>query len=819
MLFDAKTAVDVAITVDRKAGRYNPMPSTLKLTFPDSVNMDSIAQDDFTISDRCDAGNVSIDKVTATKSVLSMVLAGTNHCVNSEKMTIGLKFKKIEPSNDETKFSGKVSYEYAFDNVPVAVLASLGGQNDIYLPGDYTFTAAPANVKYAFSDDVDLESVTASDFSVLSTGGTDCDDMPTIGALVKDTTNHTVTLALDGADCDEEQSFRIRLAALSVGDSTKNGATGAAAPNLAPVINFDIDAMIFSAPPTVVSVGDGATTASGTYPAGTDIEIVVEFSSAVTVTGNPRLRLNLAGTRYATYDSGSGSDSLTFVYTAVAGVNAADLDYLATGSLTLNGGTIMLTSVPSVAATLTLPTPGATGSLGNLRNIVIDATGPTVVSAVPSGASYIWGAGTFDVSFTMSEAIDPAEIDDADLTVTPTTCVDVPTVTGAAVGGTGNKVITFSLSTNTCADAEAYTLEFDPADASDVPGNPGTGTVRSITVTTELAKPTILVSAPSKTRVNSSASLTYTVTYSGASAVTLADGDLTIGGASADCTAVVSGSGLTTRTITMSDCSADGDVQLEIAADTATTVYGNLADAVAEGDITDFTADNTPLTTPTESFPTVGANKLYTRSTDANFTLTFTGDVLGTQSALTPAFDLNCDTGGGANPVGFSLARTSAEIVTITPNEGSPDFVYGSNCEIAGDDVPDAAGNESDFSAIQFKVSDIPTAGAGPAATVSLATATGNGELDAVVFNVAMDTSTVTDSNVTLVCNGMSVLISALTPSNGDKTIAIDFDESDANWTALAGGESCDLTFTTDVMNSLGQPLAAPAVFSFTTAP
>src|SRR5258708_31974169 len=42
----------------------------------------------------------------------------------------------------------------------------------------------------------------------------------------------------------------------------------------------------------------------------------------------------------STYSSGSGTATLTFAYTTAGGENSADLDYTATNSLVLAGGTI-----------------------------------------------------------------------------------------------------------------------------------------------------------------------------------------------------------------------------------------------------------------------------------------------------------------------------------------------------------------------------------------------------------------------------------------------------------------------------------------------
>ena len=84
--------------------------------------------------------------------------------------------------------------------------------------------------------------------------------------------------------------------------------------------------------------------------------------------------------RTATYLSGSGTGTLTFGYTVSVGQNSADLDYTSTSALTLNGATIK--DAANNAAVLTLPAPGAAGSLGANKNIVIDTTAAGSISAV-----------------------------------------------------------------------------------------------------------------------------------------------------------------------------------------------------------------------------------------------------------------------------------------------------------------------------------------------------------------------------------------------------------------------------------------------------
>ncbi|MCV3290765.1 hypothetical protein LZT28_21515, partial [Aeromonas media] len=148
--------------------------------------------------------------------------------------------------------------------------------------------------------------------------------------------------------------------------------------------------------------GVSSTTAAGTYGVGSVISIQVSFSEAVTVSGTPQLTLETGATdRTINYVSGSGSNTLTFNYTVQAGDTSADLDYLSAAALGLNGGTIR--DAAGNNATLTLPSPGAAGSLGANEAIVINTSAPTVDTSIVvfdlvEGMNSSHSGRTFDAS-------------------------------------------------------------------------------------------------------------------------------------------------------------------------------------------------------------------------------------------------------------------------------------------------------------------------------------------------------------------------------------------------------------------------------------
>ncbi len=125
--------------------------------------------------------------------------------------------------------------------------------------------------------------------------------------------------------------------------------------------------------------------ADASYGSGSEIDIEVEFSSAVTVTASPRILLNTSPTaRYANFISVSGSTAL-FRYTVLAGDSSplAGLNYVSMTALELNGGAILDSN--GNAVNLTLPDPTGANSL-NARNILIDTAAPALSVSSPVNA-------------------------------------------------------------------------------------------------------------------------------------------------------------------------------------------------------------------------------------------------------------------------------------------------------------------------------------------------------------------------------------------------------------------------------------------------
>lgn len=169
---------------------------------------------------------------------------------------------------------------------------------------------------------------------------------------------------------------------------------------------LDIDGVA----PVVVNVFSDETDQA--YNAGEVLVIKVEFDEPIAVDetgGTPRLALNALRTgAYASFTALSGVDEevAEFTYTVQAGDNSADLDYLRTRSLELNGGTIKKRDGGQNDAVLTLPYPTTAGSLGANNDIVIDTESPTVVRVASSSSNRTYGIGEkIYITVTFSEEV------------------------------------------------------------------------------------------------------------------------------------------------------------------------------------------------------------------------------------------------------------------------------------------------------------------------------------------------------------------------------------------------------------------------------
>ena len=176
------------------------------------------------------------------------------------------------------------------------------------------------------------------------------------------------------------------------------------------------------------------------------------------------------------------------------------------------------------------------------------------------------------------------------------------------VSGTGTASRTVTIS-NISGDG-LMSISIAAGTASDAAGNlaPAAGPAPSFYV--DNTKPEVSLDSPS-TEMTTSGPVTYTVTYDDATAVTLTSANVTLNKAgTANGTVAVSGSGNSSRTVTISNITGDGTLGISVAAGTASDNAGNLADAA--GPSLTFVVDNTApsVANVTDETYTISKSKL-----------------------------------------------------------------------------------------------------------------------------------------------------------------------------------------------------------------
>jgi hypothetical protein len=280
----------------------------------------------------------------------------------------------------------------------------------------------------------------------------------------------------------------------------------------------DTDTPSPKAAPVIQSVSSPEQNRS--YKVGDVLQLTITFDKAIDVNtagGIPTLRLETGSTdRDAVYYSGSGTSTLTFKYTVQAGDTSADLNYLSTAALTLNGATVKL-SGGTTDATLTLPTPGAAGSLGTNKAIIVDGIAPAVF--ITSSKSALKVGESTTITFTFSE--DPgASFNNGDITVSGGT---LGTLSGSGL----TRIATFTPTANT--DNGTASITVAAGQYTDAAGNlGGAGATPSITFDTRAPATTVasaILSADSGTSGNDFITNVAAQTVSGTLSASLAAGE------------------------------------------------------------------------------------------------------------------------------------------------------------------------------------------------------------------------------------------------------------------------------------------------------
>ncbi len=422
--------------------------------------------------------------------------------------------------------------------------------------------------------------------------------------------SYTVQAGDTSADLDVTNSSALALNGGTIQDAAGNNAVlTLPAPSATGSLGANAALVIDGVVPTVSGIASSSS--NGTYGVGSVLTLTVQFSEAVVVNtagGTPTLLLETGSIdRSATYLSGSGTNTLTFQYTVQAGDTSADLDVTSSSALELNGGTI--SDAAGNNAVLTLPEPGAVGSLGAISDLVIDSSAPTVAGIASSSSNGTYGVGsvlTLTVQFSEAVVVNTAG-------GTPTLLLETGSIDRAAtyVSGSGSNTLSFQYTVeggDSSADLDVTSssaLEINGGTIRDAAGNnavltlPEPGAVGSLGATSDLV---IDSSAPTVAGIASSNSngtygvgsvLTLTVQFSEAVVVNTAGGTPTLlmeTGSIDRSATYLSGSGTNTLTFQYTVQAGDISADLDVTSSSALELNG--------GTISDAAGNNAVLTLP-----------------------------------------------------------------------------------------------------------------------------------------------------------------------------------------------------------------------------
>jgi hypothetical protein len=315
------------------------------------------------------------------------------------------------------------------------------------------------NIQVSFSENV---TVTGTPQLALETGAVDRTVDYASGSGTSTLTFTYVVQAGDtSADLDYLNATALTLNSGTIRDASNANATlTLPAPGTAGSLGANKDIVIDTTAPVITNVTSSA--GNGTYKNGANIVVRIDINEAISIGGTPRLQLetgdddraiSLSGYTILRFNDGTGNSTLFFTYVVQPGDESADLDYFSSTALSLNGGS--MADDAGNALNLTLPAPGAAGSLGANKNLVVDGA-PYVTGVTSSTANGTYKAGdTIAIQIRFNEAVT------VDATGgTPQLTLETGSVDRSATyaSGSGSNTLTFSYTVqagDTSADLDA----------------------------------------------------------------------------------------------------------------------------------------------------------------------------------------------------------------------------------------------------------------------------------------------------------------------------------------------------------------------------
>ena len=297
------------------------LPSAVEAAF--SVTVDGAA------SEIASGGAISAKRLSLAMS--STIYQGQTVVVSYDKTVAGNDALADAADNEVASFTTGVA------GVP-AVVNNSGVTPPLPTPTNFRAMAGDAEVTLSWDEPASDSGVTHHDYRFRTDGDYgDWIEIDDSGPGETNASGFTVTPLENGT----EYTFELRAGGDDgdslAADEVRVTPTGDAAPTIV--------AVEVTSTPRLTSAGG---TEPDTYGRGEEIEFSVTFSEAVNVTGDPQFGFSLEGARTADYASGTGSETLVFVYTVRQ--DDVDDDGIWVGNHSSGTRTLQLDSDDAIAA-------------------------------------------------------------------------------------------------------------------------------------------------------------------------------------------------------------------------------------------------------------------------------------------------------------------------------------------------------------------------------------------------------------------------------------------------------------------------------------
>lgn len=343
----------------------------------------------------------------------------------------------------------------------------------------------------------------------------------------------------------------------------------------------------------------------------------------------------------------------------------------------LDIGIITNTSVPTISSPHVPPTEEAVKEeiLPPLpliiSGVVVHPVAPVDTTPPPILQSLVPETGLANpmptqISVVFSKAIRKPGVDSISITGT---CVSLPLVTSINPLGDATAWSVF-LSSGDCQEGQSFTVSMDPTHSTDVSGTQaGTGPSTSRTYTLQTKGPTVVWGAlPDSTYLSATRTLLIPFTY--AKATRLAEG-ISVAGENVQvtgtpvCKVSMQALSVTGGTLSLSGCTGDGPLSVQVKAGVTQDELGNLS---SPSSLLNFTVDNTAPTVLTYIPESISRSNPLPTTVTAVFSESI-------QNSLSPT--LFSVSGCGSAKAGAALSEkdTIATVQLATENCGDGDTV------------------------------------------------------------------------------------------------------------------------------------------------